>query len=530
MSRQTGKRAGTWIARVCAVTVLTAGLAACMHREGVKQVRALEEEAASVQQFMAETPEGYVREVSGLYLGREVVPIAVLQDMPPVFEEQTSWRSDVAITLQDVAEYLISEHRLSVRVSADALAAAATFPSGAAERSDRTLVPGQFFVSYVGDVTGLLNEATARTGTFWRYRNGVVTIAHLDSRLYELRALPVQTTLSRTITTESEGSTSSSTGGSAAAVGGTAGSGGQTTESSSSLNLFESIDASIKPLLSAKGTYTLNPSLSMLTVTDTPDVLDRIGTLIDAMNGKMSRQVAIDVRVISLELRDSDSYGVNWEVIRESLNGRTLTTALTSGAAALGANSIGIEVIDPAYNYAGTNVVLQALSEQGNLSVVYSDSAVTLTGQPVTVRVGEQIGYIAENNRTVVPNVGIVFESKGAVANTGVAMTILPVITDDNQVLMKVEFSLNSLRELRKLGDPTNGGFEQPTLTPRELSSSIRVRSGATLALRGLEQDTHRVDARGIGSPVFSLLGGGSNAEKRRTVLLVLLTPRVQES
>lgn len=509
---------------------LVAVSAGCVHREGVKSVRALEAEAAERQAEMTRTPEGYLVERDGLYLGRMTVPIQYTQELPVVFRETASWRSDVPVTLQDVAEYLISEHGLQVRIAADALEAAKVVPNGAAERTQRDLEPGQFFVSYSGPVEGLLNETTARTGTWWRYRNGTVTVAYLDSRAFELRALPVETTLTRTITTESEGATSQGAGGQAAEVGGSGGTGGQTTETASQLRVYQLLDASVKPLLSPKGAFSLNPGMSMLTVTDTPDVLDRIGSLVEAWNAKMSRQVAIDVRVISLELRDSDSYGINWNVIREALNGRTLTTVSTASAAPIGVNSIGVEVIDPAYNYAGTNVVLQALSEQGNLSVVYSDSAVTMTGRPVTVRVGEQIGYIAENSQTVVPNVGVVRESKAAVVNTGVAMTILPVVTDDNQVLMQVDFSLNSLRELRKLGDPANGGVEQPTLTPRELSSSVRVKSGATIALRGLEQDSTRVDARGIGSPVFSLLGGGSNAEKRRTVLLVLLTPRVQES
>ncbi len=496
-------------------------------RENADQIRELDKIAVSSRTGMAKS-EGYVRDMDGLYFSGAKLPLSDRDVLPSVFHERLVLRSDVPMRLQDVAEYISRNHGVRVNVASDAVEHSSKAISGLSERLGRTLEGGQFFLSVECTLEELLQDVTARTGTWWRYRDGAVTIGYLDTRVFEIKALALKTSLSRTVSNASAGGASGG-GSNTADAGGSVGSAGQTLTTTVELETYKAVEEGIKGILSPKGKYALSPASGSLVVTDSADTLDRVATLMTSINARFSRQVFIDVSVVSIELRDSDSYGIDWTLVRESLNGRTAFSGITTSAVPAGANSVGIEVIDPAYNYAGSGLLIQALAEQGNLAVQYSDSALTVSGRPISVRIGDQIGYIAENNRTVVPNVGVIFETKSGIVNTGLAMTILPQVSDSNEVLMQVDFSLTTLRELRKLGDPANGGVEQPTIAPREMSSTISLKSGATVAIRGIEQDSTRSDSRGIGSPTFTLLGGGANGEKRRTVLLILLTPRVQE-
>ena len=54
--------------------------------------------------------------------------------------------------------------------------------------------------------------------------------------------------------------------------------------------------------------------------------------------------------------------------------------------------------------------------------------------------------------------------------------------------------------------------------------------SGQSLVLTGYERVENTTEKSGIGSATNSLLGGGANAEKKRSILVIILTPVVLES
>ena len=54
--------------------------------------------------------------------------------------------------------------------------------------------------------------------------------------------------------------------------------------------------------------------------------------------------------------------------------------------------------------------------------------------------------------------------------------------------------------------------------------------SGQSLVLTGYERVENTTEKTGVGSATNSLLGGGANAEKIRSIIVIILTPVVLES
>lgn len=77
----------------------------------------------------------------------------------------------------------------------------------------------------------------------------------------------------------------------------------QNTAVASRLSVYTSIEEAIKVMLSPYGKVLASPATGSITVVDTPDSLDRIATYIDRENKSLSRQIAINVTVLSVTLR-----------------------------------------------------------------------------------------------------------------------------------------------------------------------------------------------------------------------------------
>ena len=77
-------------------------------------------------------------------------------------------------------------------------------------------------------------------------------------------------------------------------------------------DLFADLTKGIQTLLSDRATFNLDRKAGLLQVTDFPERLDRIADYLDAVEGRVQRQVAFDARIVEVELKDSAATGVDW--------------------------------------------------------------------------------------------------------------------------------------------------------------------------------------------------------------------------
>ena len=77
----------------------------------------------------------------------------------------------------------------------------------------------------------------------------------------------------------------------------------------------------------------------------------------------------------------------------------------------------------------------------------------------------------------------------------------------------------------------TSSGIDSPTIRQRQISSTVAVQSGETIALGGLIRESSSRSNVGLpflkDIPVIGALFGKTSDDTTRTELLVLITPRV---
>jgi type IVB pilus formation R64 PilN family outer membrane protein len=545
------------LAAACGLTVL-AGCATPGQRDIESRVGGAEQRIDDVRTAHETISEPYFEISNEIYIGGAGFTRRDPTTLDARLDEHVNFNRIYPVTLNGLAEFITTEYGVPVRITADAAEAAAqaVYDPGTAFLAAEEAAAQQggsggiaypsnpsgatniaaFVIQYEGALRGFLDLIAVRTGNGWRQDAGTITLFHRDTRTWAIHALPGASTINATISNQSAGGGAGSGGGGSGGGGGggSGGSGGaqstlqggNTTTTDAEINVFSAAADAIEQMLGPKGLIAKSAALGTVTVTDEAAVLDRVEAYVAQVNERVTRQVRMKVEVLSIELNTGESYGIDWNLVWESLSGRYAAVGNIAATALEGSNTVELSIVDPTDNYAGTSALVNALSRQGRVSIETSQVINTLSGQPAPVQVGAETSYLARRSIIALNDQQAQVSTELGTVSDGASITALPLVIGNNDILLQLQLNLNQLRDLRVVGSQ-NERLEAPQIDTRQTLQRVKIPSGGTMILSGFEQDRVRYDQRGIGTPKFQAAGGGSTGERRRTVLVVVVTANV---
>lgn len=413
------------------------------------------------------------------------------------------------------------------RIPLDQLGAAAgTISTGVA--STPVMMNG---LRWQGKLSGLLDMIAARTGLTPRMDNGAILFSLLETRTFQFTFLNTNITSNASVTSGSTSSMGTNGGSSTSAVSGDSSSSQQTTVDQSR-NVYDDMKKTLETMLTPqKGRFWLSASTGTLTVTDTPAVLNSIATYVDQQNRQMNRQVRLNVQVLSVSTSRKEQLGLDWNIVYKSLRSAGASLNNVSGDIA-NATSASVSILDSATGsaakFAGSSLLIKALSEQGDVSVVTSQGSVTTNLTPVPIQMADQTVYVAQSSTTTTTDVGATTSLTPGMMTTGFNMTLLPLIQDDGDVQLQVAFNLSDPPTIRNFTSKDGNSYiEMPYTKLRSLSQKTNLRAGQALVLTGFDQSNTRMTKNGTFTPGNFLLGGGRDGDDSRSTLVIIITPEL---
>lgn len=555
--------------KTLALTAALVALVGCASTQSIQATRqGAQDEAEQAVEYLQEMRSGasaaksatavtVIRE--GHYMPLRTVEVDRLENDP--LKCSIEYNPVSPATLPEIGQAISENCGVRVRITPDAMSAIKRMSSGkaganmSASRDDQGQMalglpelpplngipmfgapgnkPELVNITWSGEIGGLLDAVTSRLGLSWRHREGVVSIFYLDTRIYRIDAIPSTSTMRSVVQSGAQSSAGVSTGGSSGSsdeggISGTSGS-NQMTSVELETDFMQDLEDTIGQMLTPEvGRMALSRSSGGLTVTDTPEMLDRIQIYIDDLNEFATKQVLLNVRVLSVTLSDNNEMGINWNAIYTSLAdqyGLKLANSLTSASEAI---SGSVSILEGSNSrFSGSDLVVKALSQEGRVSVLTQPSVTTLNLEPVPVQVARQVSYLERVELGQTAQVGSTTSLTPGSVTTGFNMMLLPHILDDSKtVLLQYTMNLSSLDNLRSV---SSGGssIEIPEIDNRIFNQKVRLQSNETLIISGFEQVTNDSRRNGVGSSSFWGLGGGVKADSRRDVIVVLITPIV---
>jgi general secretion pathway protein D len=228
-------------------------------------------------------------------------------------------------------------------------------------------------------------------------------------------------------------------------------------------------------------------------------------------------QVLIEVTIAEVTLNDDLRYGLQW-FFQSGQHGATFSTLSTGD----------VSSAYPGFSYvlsaANARVVLNALTQVTDVRVVSSPQLMVLDNQKARLQVGDQVPIATQSAVSVSdPNAPIVNSIE--FRDTGVILSVTPRVNAGGLVTLEVT------QEVSDVTATTTSDLNSPTIQQRSIESTVAVQSGDTIALGGLIQDRNENNVSGLPLlselPILGNLFKTTNKTKKRTELLVLITPRV---
>lgn len=482
------------------------------------------------------------------YLGAKSSPLTDEDLLPPLFSTKVNYGFPGRENLRTVAERITKIYGVPVRIKSDVFETGfaphmpVSAPDAKAGPVVQPLSPSPIttfssnaqqdveITDWSGPFPGLLDLIAARLGIYWEYKNGTIVFYRTVTKTFTVNAVPGDSMFN-------------------AGVGTNGGGGGNGTNNFSStgqvnMNSQWSLWTSLRETLSRvtrPDRFYVSEAQGSVTITETPEVVELVGKIVEQANALGNRQVAVRMEMVTLTRRDGNEEGFDWEPVLARLQNLVpqWRIALDSPSSVVSSMAGGISgaILAPVTNDAsttqrmtGTQALVRLLKNYGDVNSKRTVGTITMNRNPAPLAIKNTVSYLARTTPGV-SGVGGGSTLPGlepGVVSTGFVANVLPTILDNNAVLLKVSIDAS---ELQKMGiiSTGQGATLQSIQTPEVASvASVNIATlqpGQSLVLTGFEFEKSQYEQRGLTDHIG--LGGSYAGNRVRERVMLVITPTV---
>jgi general secretion pathway protein D len=256
----------------------------------------------------------------------------------------------------------------------------------------------------------------------------------------------------------------------------------------------------------------------------------------------MPREVLCEVLIAEISLTGQLKYGLEW-FFKGNANPSATATSTTSdqaGTSSTTSSSINFSSfsgpLGAAYNASGftfvANDVYNALkgfinlsAQDGNVKILASPHIMAANNQEATIQIGDEVPILTSQSVPLVSQQTSFQTSTINYRNTGILLTLKPQINSRGLVTLEIA------QEVSSAAATTTGVNNTPTISVRQAKTTLTTANNQTVVLGGLIRDDLTRSRSGIPGlrnlPLMGPLFGSESKDKKRTELIVLITPHV---
>lgn len=385
-------------------------------------------------------------------------------------------------------------------------------------------IPGdsvRIALDHEGDLGGLLDRVTSRANLHWRWERDRIVVFRHDTKTFTLDLLPGTSSFSSEVRSavqpSSEGDDNASTL-----------SQHETSIEAEPESAFGSVRETVESLLSNTGSYSVTEKTGTVTVTDTPDVLEKVTEYVESINEISTQRIAVRTEVYDIELDEQGSAGIDWNAVYNQAGDMSdsLRAALETsfnGNSTDSPVSGEVEVIDPSSPWMGSQAFLNLMGEYADISLKTTSTVYTVNGEPVPVQVVDKQSYLAAVESEVTEN-GTSFALDPGVVTSGITMNVLPRRLSDGDVLMQMVMDISQLNGIEEFS-AGDSALQLPNQSTKNFLQRVILDSGEPLMISGFERTENRSETRSFGGRDSWMAGGNRSGGERRVMTMVVITP-----
>lgn len=291
-----------------------------------------------------------------------------------------------------------------------------------------------------------------------------------------------------------------------------------------------------------KGYFSINRQAGLIVIKDYPEVLMQVAEFLEEVEGSVQRQVFISAKILEVALNDEFRLGIDWSKVSpfgivhdnrfdltqfETPN-VTLNRAVGDPIGTVIAGSNPNNGFLYAINDAQISVLVDALAEQGKVSVLSNPKIATLNNQRAVIKVGTEDVFFLPQIQPATTTAAQVTVFTVSSVTIGIVLDVLPQIDADGNIMMSINTSISEKSGERISPDNITS---IPILDVRESNSVVLAKSGQTIVIGGLMKTTKEQNDNDVPYlskiPLLGYLFRHKEEIERKTELVIMLTPEV---
>ncbi|MFY9402084.1 MAG: secretin N-terminal domain-containing protein [Candidatus Omnitrophota bacterium] len=292
------------------------------------------------------------------------------------------------------------------------------------------------------------------------------------------------------------------------------------------LNYIKAADAKTQitsAITQGTGEVIVDERSSKAIVSDLAKKIDKIGMLVREIDEE-SRQVYVEADIVELSLSDKFERGIDWEKVYTSaaMDGLTFAGYFPATLAQFQKISVGTLAVD---HY---KAILNFLNTYGKTNIISQPRIAVVNNEEANIMIGVREAYITQTQSqatsTTVTSETVEF------IDVGVKLKISPRIGSDGFITMKLKPEVSSVKETVE----TALGSRIPIVQTSESETTVKVKDGTMIMIAGMTKIENTDAIRGwpvlSKIPFLDIFFGNRTSEKKRTEVIVFLTPRIMRS
>lgn len=358
-----------------------------------------------------------------------------------------------------------------------------------------------------------LEAICAQANWAWHTTKGVVVIASVETRSFEIGSTPGQS-IGRV---GGDGLHNDSNNRNRTEV-----------SSNTHASLMSAVESLVGIEAKSQARVSLAPEANLLLVTATPDVMSRVESFMKEFNGRMNRRISIEYVLYEVDVTETENRGIDVQALRNAaLSGgyNFLGSSFTPGTS--GELSLTFE---EGNSFDGSSVILGWLRGIGNAEMAMRKKVIAQNNQVTALRDMDTVRYVGRvaldrqisgSTESNSPNVDI------EELNTGESWAVLPTIVDD-RVYLRLALTRANLTGFDEY-DFANGEVSGrlPQSNEKDLTLPISLIDGETRIITNLSSTQTRTSENGMPLTSWLPFMKSRNHSERRIESVVAITARI---
>jgi type IVB pilus formation R64 PilN family outer membrane protein len=297
--------------------------------------------------------------------------------------------------------------------------------------------------------------------------------------------------------------------------------------------------SSMRATLLAMGTLAgdvmISSDTKAVTVTDTPESIARIANYLEEENKRLTRRVTLIVEELVVTRRDLAEFSIDWNIVYGAISNATTANRQRSPGSLASALAGSLTLpVQGAGKFAGTSVLVNALSEQGLTVASRSFPVSTLNGTPYSLGLPTIFDYVDKAQTNIATSgQGIVITPSISQKEDkiGSFVTITPDAQDDGQILVALKFENRSgtLTPYTVTASGGSVGVQQRNIDEINGIGKTVLRMGIPTIFGGVSELTDESQGRRLDADAPMLLGGSDKIKRQKRSLILVITALAED-